>query len=104
MSVDEYLKQNIDFESIKKAQEFIESSQYKEMQKIVESENYKMAQEALKMRDSWIHKDTLVQIEKLQKDIESISSYMISQSQLNDLRAEQENIQKMLRVSGIKYD
>ncbi len=104
MSIDEYLQQNINSEAIKKAQEFMESSHYSEIQKIVESDAYKMAQEALKMRDSLIHQDTLAQIERMQEQIESSSFYTIPKNQLDQLKSEQEAMQKMLRSFGITDD
>ncbi len=96
MTIEEYLKQNIDSDAMKRAKEFVESSQYSKIQKLVESETYKMAQEALKARDALIHKDTLVQIKRLQEQIQSSGVYTISETQMKRLKSEQEAIQRMV--------
>lgn len=85
MTVEEYLNQHIDSTALEMAREFVESSQYREIQKLVTSETYKMAQEALKMRDSLIHKDTLIQIERLQEQIRSSGFYTISETQTKQI-------------------
>jgi len=100
MSLDEYLKQNIDVDARQKAKEFMESSYYSKIQKIVESENYKMAQEALKMRDSLIHKDTLAQIEKMQEQIQSSGFYTMTEDHRKQLKSAEETMQKMLGNFG----
>jgi len=94
MSVDEYLQLNIDSSAIQRAKEFLESSHYNEIQKLVKSETYKMAQEALKARDSLIHKDTLEQIRKLQDQIQSSGFYKVQQEHNRQLKHMQEAIQR----------
>ncbi len=104
MSIDDYLKQNIDVDAIRRATEFMESSEYNNIQKIVESENYKMAQEAFKMRDSLIHKDTLVQIEKMQEAIQASGVYDFVEDHQEELERAKESMRKMLGSIGIKDD
>ncbi len=96
MTIEEYLNQHIDSNAIKMAKDFVESSQYKEIQKLIGSETYKIAQEALKARDSLIHKDTLIQIKRLQEQIQSSGVYTISEDQIKRLKSEQEAIRKMV--------
>ena len=104
MSIDDYLKQNINVDAIQRAAEFMHSSHYRDIQKIVESENYKMAQETLKTRDSLIHKDTLAQIEKMQKEIQASGIYEIAEEQKRRLDQAKEPMRKMLGSFGIKDD
>ena len=104
MSIDDYLKQNIDVDAIQRAAEFMHSSHYRDIQKIVESENYKMAQEALKMRDSLIHQDTLAQIEKMQEEIQASGIYDFAEDHRKELKQAQESMRKMLGSFGIKDD
>ena len=100
MSIDDYLKQNIDIDTIRKATEFLGSSHYQDIQKIVGSENYKMAQEALKIRDSLIHKDTLTQIEKMQEAIQASGIYEIAEEQKRQLNQAKESIQRIFGATG----
>ena len=102
MSIDDYLKQNIDVDAIRRATEFMGSSHYKDIQKIVESENYKMAQEALKMRDSLVHKDTLAQIEKMQEAIQASGIYNFTEDHRKELERAQESMRKMLGAISMK--
>ena len=96
MSVEEYLRQNIDATAIQRAKEFAESSHYSEIQKLLASETYKMAQEALRARDALIHKDTLEQIKILQEQIQSSGFYSIHKEQMRRLKSEQDAMQGMV--------
>lgn len=67
MSLEEYLQQNIQPDTLKRATEFKTSLAYKSIQTFTTSGKYKQAKNQLKLRDSSIHKSTLSDIKRLQE-------------------------------------
>ncbi len=69
MSLDEYLKQNIKADILKKVTEFQNSSNYKSIKVFTLSDKYQTARMQLKIRDKKIHTSTLVDIQRLEDNL-----------------------------------
>jgi len=69
MSVEDYLKNNINPDTIKEANDFLNSSSYSLIENYSKSEKFQNQRNELKLRDKHIHKNTLSEIQKLQDNI-----------------------------------
>lgn len=69
MSLENYLKQNIKADALKKASEFKNSSSYQAIKTYVSSDKFQAAKMSLKNRDKSVHKTILADIERLQNKL-----------------------------------
>lgn len=69
MNLEDYLKQNIKPDILKKVSEFKNSSNYQAIKTYTASDKYLAAKISLKNRDRSVHKTTLADIERLQNKI-----------------------------------
>ncbi len=69
MSLEDYLKQNIKPDILKKVSEFKNSSNYQAIKTYASSDKYQAAKISLKNRDKSVHQTTLADIERLQNKI-----------------------------------
>ena len=72
MSLEDYLVQNIKEEVLQKTNDFKNSSNYNTIKEYSSSKKYQTAKMQLKLRDKDVHKTTLSDIDRLQKQILSI--------------------------------
>lgn len=72
MSLEDYLVQNIKAEVLQKTNDFKNSSNYNSIKEYSSSKKYQTAKMQLKLRDKDVHKTTLSDIDRLQKQILSI--------------------------------
>ncbi len=75
MSIDEYLKQNIDPKVLQEAYEFEKSEDYKKIQSYTNSKKFQDDKMEVILRGEKVHKTILADIQKLQDSFNIASTY-----------------------------
>ncbi|PIE84988.1 hypothetical protein CSA08_04380 [Candidatus Gracilibacteria bacterium] len=75
MSIDEYLRQNIDPKILEEAYEFEKSLEYKKIQEYTKSKKFQDDKKQVILRGEKVHKTILSDIQKLQDNFNIASTY-----------------------------